>query len=80
MLRSPAIALLFAVTTLCACAQAASAQNTRARQPAAHRSVPVTGQAALRKKPPVARTPSEGEKSWMERASAPTSSGPGSGM
>jgi hypothetical protein len=79
MLRSPAIALVFAVTTLCACAQGACAKNIRARQPAAHRSVPVTGPAAVRKKPPVARTPTQEEKSWMDRASAPSSSG-GMGM
>jgi hypothetical protein len=79
MLRSPAIALLFAVATLCASAEVASAKNTRARQPAAHRSVPVTGQAAVRKKPPVARTPSADEKSWMDRASSPNSNA-GMGM
>jgi hypothetical protein len=79
MIRSPAIALLFAVMTLCACAEAASARNARARPPAAHRSVPATGQAVLRKKPPVARPPAQDEKSWMDRASAPSDSG-GMGM
>jgi len=79
MARSPAIAMLVAVMTLCACAQAASARNARARPSAAHRSVPATGQAVPRKKPPVARTPAQDEKSWMDRASAPSSSG-GMGM
>jgi hypothetical protein len=79
MVRSPAIAMLFAVMTLCACAEAASARNARARPPAAHRSVPAAGQAILRKKPPVARTPTQDEKSWMDRASAPSSSA-GMGM
>ena len=81
MVRSPAIALLFAVMTLCACVEVASAKNARARPSAAHRSVPATGQAVLRKKPPVAPTPAQDEKSWMDRASAPSSSGGGgSGM
>jgi hypothetical protein len=75
----PAIALLLAALTLCACADAACAKSPRARQPAAHRSVPVTGKAVLRKKPPVAPAQSENEKSWMDRASAPSSSG-GMGM
>ena len=80
MVRSPAIALLFAVMTLCACAEAASAKSARTRQSAVHRSVPATGQALLRKKPPVARTPAQDEKSWMERASATSNSGGGGGM
>ena len=79
MVRLPAIALLFAVITLCAWVEAASAQSARARQLAAHRSVPATGQAVLRKKPPIARVPMQGEKSWMDHASATSSSG-GSGM
>jgi hypothetical protein len=79
MIRSSAIALLCTVMTLCACAQAASAKNARARLSAAHRSVPATGQAVMRKKPPVARTPTQDEKSWMDRASVPSSSG-GMGM
>jgi hypothetical protein len=79
MVRSPAIALLFTVTTLCAYAEAASAKSARARPPAAHRSVPPTGQAVLRKKPPIARGPTQGEKSWMERASATSNSGGGGG-
>ena len=76
MVRSPAIATLFAVIALCACAEAASAKNARARQPAASRA---TGQTILPKKPPLARTPAQDEKSWMERASAPSSSGGGGG-
>ena len=76
MIRPPAIVLLFAVMTLCACAEAVSAKNARERQPAAHRSV-ASGQAVLRKKPPVART--QDEKNWIDRASATSSSG-GSGM
>ena len=79
MARSPAIALLFVVVTLCACVEGVSAKNARARQPAAHRSAPATGPAALRKNPPVARTPTPDEKSWMDRASAPSNSG-GGGM
>jgi hypothetical protein len=79
MVRSAAIAMLFAVMTLCACAEAASARNARARPSAAHRSVPATGQAVLRKKPPVARAPRQDERGWMDRASAPSSSG-GMGM
>ena len=74
-----AITLLCAVMTLCAGVEAASAKNPRARQPAANRSVPATGQAVPRKKPPVAPTPAQDEKSWMERASAPNSNS-GMGM
>jgi hypothetical protein len=79
MMRSPAIAMMFTVMTLCAGAEAASAKNARTRQPAAHRSIPAGGQAALRKKPSIARTPMQDEKSWMDRASATSSSG-GMGM
>jgi len=79
MLRSPAIAMLFAAMTLCACAEGASAKNARARPSAAHRSVPATGQAVVRKKPPVAPTPRQDEKSSMDRASTPSDSG-GGGM
>ena len=79
MVRSPAIAMLFAAMTLCACAEAASAKNARARPSAAHRSAPATGQAVVRKKPPVAPTPRQDEKSWMDRASTPSDSG-GGGM
>ena len=78
MIRSPAIAMLFAAMTLCACAETASARNARARPSAAHRSVPAAGQAILRKKPPVARTPAQDEKSWMDRVSATRSGGVGS--
>jgi hypothetical protein len=70
--QSPAIAMLMAVMALCACAEAASAKKIHARQPAAHRSTP------LPKNPPLARTPMHSEKSWMDRASAPSSSGGGS--
>jgi hypothetical protein len=79
MVRSPAIAMLLAVMTLCACGETASAKNARARPSTANRSVPATGQAVLRKKPPVARTPTQDEKGWMDRASAPSSGG-GMGM
>jgi hypothetical protein len=77
--RSPAIAMLLAVVALCACAEAAWAKNARARHPAAHRSLATTAQPVPGKKLPVARTPTQDEKSWMDRASAPSSSG-GMGM
>ena len=78
--RSPAIAMLSAVA-LCACTDAAWPKNARARQPAAHRSLPSTAPPVLRKKPPIARTPAQDEKSWMDRASAVSNSGGGgSGM
>ena len=81
MVRSLAIMILLAVMALCACAETACAKNARARQPAAHRSAPATGPAALRKNPPLVRTPTQDEKSWMDRASAPSNSGGGgSGM
>jgi hypothetical protein len=79
MMRSPAIAMMFAVMTLCAGAEAASAKNARARPSAAHRSVPAAGQAVVRKKPPVAPASRQDEKIWMDRASEPSSSG-GSSM
>jgi len=71
--------MLFAVMTLCACAEGASAKNARARPSAAHRSASATGQAVMRKKPPVAPTPRQDEKSWMDRASTPSDSGGGGG-
>jgi hypothetical protein len=77
MLASPAIALLMTVATFCAGVEAACAKSARARQPAAWRSV--SGQPVPRQKPPVARTPTQDEKSWMERASAPSSGGAGGG-
>jgi hypothetical protein len=73
MVRSIAIAMVLAVMAPCACAEAASVKKPHARQPAAHRS------ATLPKNPPVARTPAQAEKSWMDRASAPSSSGGGGG-
>jgi len=73
MVRSTAIAMVLAVMAPCACAEAASAKKPHARQTAAHRSAP------LPKSPPVTRTPAQDEKSWMDRASAPSSSGGGGG-
>jgi hypothetical protein len=73
VVRSIAIAMVFAAMAPCACAEAASAKKPHARQSVAHRSTP------LPKNPPVARTPVQGEKSWMDRASAPSSSGGGGG-
>jgi hypothetical protein len=79
MVASPAVAMPFAVMTVFACAETAAAK-ARPRHPAAHHSVVSSGQAVLRKRPPVSQTPAQDEKAWMERASAPTSSGPGGGM
>jgi len=73
MVRSTAIAMVLAVMAPCACAEAASGKKPHARQPAAHRSAP------LPKNLPVARTPVREEKTWMDRPSAPSSSG-GMGM
>ena len=74
MVRSTTIAMVLAVMAPCACAEAASAKKPHARQPAAHRSAP------LPKNPPLAHTPVQGEKSWMDRASAPSSGGGGGSM
>ena len=76
---SPAIAMLSAVA-LCVCAESACAKNARARQPAAHRLLASSAQPVRRKKPPIARTPVQDEKSWMDRASAVSSGGGGMGM
>ena len=73
MVRSTAIAMVLAVMAPCACAEAVSAKKPHARQPVAHRSAP------LPKNSPVTRTPAQDEKSWMDRASAPSSSGGGGG-
>jgi hypothetical protein len=78
--RLPAIVMLSGVITLGTCAEAAWAKNARARHPAAHRSVAATGQPTPRQKPPVARTPTPHEKSWMDRPSAPSNSGGGGSM
>jgi hypothetical protein len=82
MVASPviAIAVLSAVVTVCACAEAASAKSSRSRHPAAFRSFPAHGQMGLRKKTPAAHAPTQDDKAWMERASAPSNGGGGGGM
>jgi hypothetical protein len=81
MVASPiiAIAVLSAVVTVCACAEAASAKVSRARHPTASRSLPAHGQAVPRRKTPAA-APTRDYKAWMERASAPSTGGGGGGM
>lgn len=79
MVASSKIAMLFAGLMVFACAETAVAKADRSRHPGAN-SAASSGQVALRKKPPVPHMPSRDEKAWMERASTPTSSGPGGGM
>ena len=79
MVVSPAPAMLFAVMTVFACVETAAAKATRPRHPAAHYSAVSSGQAVLRRKPPVSQTPRQDEKTWMERASAPSDSAGGGG-
>lgn len=79
MVGSPAAAMLFAVMTVFACADMAAGKPARARHSAASHPVVSSGQAVPRKKPLVSHAPAQDEKSWMERASAPTGSGAGGG-
>lgn len=82
MLVSPAIPMLLAAIALLGCVQAASAQTGQPRQPAASRSISSNGQTAVpgsRNKPPLPQASTQDEKNWMDRASAPSGSGP-SGM
>ena len=79
MLASAAIAMLFAVVTVFACAETAAAKAARSRHGASH-AVFSHGQAAQRKNAPPAHAPTQGEKAWMERASAPSNGGGGGGM
>jgi ABC-type sugar transport system substrate-binding protein len=76
MVASPAIAVLFAVLMVFACAETAAAKAARARHPAASHSSKV----AQRTKPPVAHAPPQVDNGWMERASAPSNGGGGGGM
>jgi hypothetical protein len=79
MLRSPAVAMLVALITLCATLETAAAKAARSRHAAASR--PIPSQTMLRKKPPPAAAPSRGDSAWMDRASETNgSAGGGGGM
>jgi len=80
MVVSPTTAVLLAVIAVCSCAEVASAKTARARIPATSHSVADHGQTKLRKKPPASHAPTQDEKAWMERASAPSNGAGGGGM
>jgi hypothetical protein len=77
MRTSPAAAVLVAAMTVFACGETAAAKTARPRHPAALQSS--SGQVAQRTKPPASHAPTQDQKAWMDRASAPSNSGGGGG-
>jgi hypothetical protein len=75
----PAIVTALAVVAFLAGAQAAPAQTGQPRQPAATRSGEQTRVPASRDKTVLPRAPTQGEKNWMDRASAASNGGGGGG-
>jgi hypothetical protein len=74
---SPAAVVLLAAMTVFVCTETAAAKTPRLRHPAALQSS--SGQVAQRTKPPASHVPTQDQKAWMERASAPSNSGGGGG-